>query len=82
MDDVVKLPVEYKGEELEFDMRILRRGYTLRFVVLVNDAEVIFERDEQGEYRAIVLNADEHNAGLIPQDLLAAIHKSIEVIGA
>lgn len=54
MDEPFLIPVSYKGKEWEFEATLQILGYTHRFNVLVEGAEVIFERDEEGQYRAIV----------------------------
>jgi hypothetical protein len=54
MDEPFLIPVSYKGVEREFEATLQVLGYTHRFNVQVEGAEVIFERDEEGQYRAIV----------------------------
>jgi len=48
------LPVTYNGEEYEFSFRIQRFGYTYRIEVEIHGANVYFERDEEGNWRAIL----------------------------
>jgi hypothetical protein len=52
MDDVLLLPVNYQGEELEFEMK-LQQGYVPRVEILIDGIPVIFETDDSGEYRAL-----------------------------
>ena len=54
MDEPFLIPVNYKGIEWEFEATLQIFGYTHRFNVLVEGTEVIFERDEEGQYRAIL----------------------------
>ena len=54
MDDAFFIPVVYKGAELEFEAGLQRRGYTYALHVNVNDTIVVFERDEEGSWRALM----------------------------
>jgi hypothetical protein len=52
MDDQFELPVEYKGEQLLFKTSLIVTGYIHKFSVDINGKEVIFEPDEERNYRA------------------------------
>ena len=54
MDEKFQLPVEYKGEELALNASLLVTGFTHKFIVDVFGQEVIFEPDEDRNYRAII----------------------------
>ncbi len=54
MNDLFDLPVSYKGERLLFKAQLLQEGYIHKFRVLIEDNEVIFEPDEESNYRAMV----------------------------
>jgi len=78
MDEPFFLPVTFKGVEHQFEVLLRRRGYVAVLEVNVNDTLVIFERDEQGEWRAIL---PEDQAGKTPDmGLLSAIGETIEQI--
>jgi len=53
------LPIEYEGEEMEFETRIAHQGYIYKFVVNVDSKEVVFERDEEGQIRALIDGSSE-----------------------
>ena len=78
--DSFELPVAYKGQELCFPARILTAGFAPRFIVLVNEVEIIFERDDNGDFRALVPHANEFIGHLPEKALLEAIHESIVAI--
>jgi hypothetical protein len=78
--DSFELPVAYKGQELTFPARLLTKGFAPRFVILVNDAEIIFERDDNGEFRALLPHSNEFTGHLPEKGLLEAIHTSIVAI--
>ena len=53
MEDVFELPVDYNGEELTFASRLVRFGYSYQIEVQINGAPVCFEKDEEGNWRAL-----------------------------
>lgn len=71
MDEQIVIPVIFQGVEREFTARLQAWSYDFRFIVDVEGVEVIFEKDDQGEYRARV--ASEHLAKAPKLALLAAI---------
>ncbi|MDE3182376.1 MAG: hypothetical protein KGM16_03060 [Bacteroidota bacterium] len=56
MEDTVEIPVTYKGKELILNASVLVTGYTHKFTVEVNGQAVIFEPDEERNYRAVIAN--------------------------
>ena len=78
MDEVFSLPVTYKGQELEFPFRIVAGGYAQRYMVLIGETEVVYERDDSGDLRAITTHPDGKLTGLPEKDLLEAISAVIE----
>ncbi|MDQ3279155.1 MAG: hypothetical protein M3Q06_12575 [Bacteroidota bacterium] len=78
MDETFALPVTYRGEELLFPARLEQVGYTHRFVVDVKGAEVIFEPDEERNYRAIM--EEEGFSKEVTVELLKAIASAIEEV--
>jgi hypothetical protein len=54
MEQTVEIPVTVRGEERTFSGRVQASQYSLRFLVDVDGTEVIFERDDAGEFRAIL----------------------------
>jgi hypothetical protein len=78
MDEPFFLPVTFKGIEQQFEASLKRRGYVAVLEINVHEALVIFERDEQGDWRAIL---PEDHAGKTPDvGLLRAIGEAIEQI--
>ena len=78
MDEPFIITVNYKGIEREFEARLQVLGYTHRFHVAVEGTETLFERDEEGNYRAII---PPENTGKIPDTaLLQIIAQAIERI--
>jgi hypothetical protein len=78
MDEPLFLPVTFKGIEYQFEALLRRRGYVAVLEINVHHVRVIFERDEQGDWRAIL---SEDQAGKTPDvELLRAIGETIEQI--
>jgi hypothetical protein len=78
MDEPFVITVNYKGVEKEFGARLQVFGYSHRFHVDVEGTEVLFERDEEGRYRAIL---PPENVGRVPDTgLLQGIAEAIERI--
>ncbi|MDR3678723.1 MAG: hypothetical protein P4L41_02080 [Flavipsychrobacter sp.] len=48
-----ELPVVYKGQEMEFGARLVISGYVYQFIIIVNDRDLVFEKDDEGNYRVI-----------------------------
>lgn len=71
MTDPFTLPVLYRNEELEFDAELRRTGYTHKIAVNVKGTEIIFEPDEERNYRAV-----------LPDALTTKSIPDIELIGA
>jgi hypothetical protein len=54
MDDYFIIPVSYQGKELDFQAKLLMQGYIYRVEVIVDDIPVLFEPDEERNYRALI----------------------------
>lgn len=78
MEQTVTIPVEYAGVEREFEARVQVWQYGYRFFVLVDDVELVFERDDSGEYRA--LTAEGFTGKLPERGLVQAIAEVLTAI--
>lgn len=78
MDEIVEIPVYYKGEHLCFTARVLSSSYNYKFLVTVFGCQLIFEADEEGKYRAVAQVADLPIEKKIDLDLLQAITQVID----
>jgi hypothetical protein len=78
MDEQFELPVEYKGELLLLKASLQVVGYTHKFIVDVSGREVIFEPDEERNYRAIPGYGDICGSKHVDIELLKAIANIIE----
>jgi phage-related protein len=81
MEDSLKIPVTYKGEELEFDAKLVPYGYIHRLLIDVEGIEVYFEPDEDRQYRAI-LSDEALSKNLTPNiELIKLIVEVLNQIG-
>ncbi|QHT71747.1 hypothetical protein GXP67_36330 [Rhodocytophaga rosea] len=53
MDEILEIPVDYKGEHLCFKAKILSYSYSYKIVVDVSGRQMMYEADEEGKYRAV-----------------------------
>lgn len=58
MDEGFIIEVSYQGKEYCFEARLIKIGYTHKFIVSINGIEVNYEPDEERNYRAIVNVSD------------------------
>ena len=80
MEEEFELPVKYKGEELMFNAKLIVTGYTHKFSVDVNGQIIIFEPDEERNYRAVTNYDDIGKNKVVDIELLKEITKAIESI--
>ena len=75
--EIFEIPVVYKGKELLFPAEVIRYGYVHRIQIDVDGQIVFLEKDEEGNYRAIVNNL---NGKVQDKDLMQAIVVSVETL--
>ena len=73
------LPVDYNGEELEFEMKI-QQGYVPRVEIIIEGIPVIFEADNDEQYRALVSPEQVHQSKHLITELLQAIAQQLETL--
>jgi len=80
MDNNFELPVRYKGRDLLFPAQWHQYRYGLRIEVSVDGKDILFERDEEMNWRAIVGQAVQEDNRPVSSELLQAMAESIETI--
>ena len=80
MDNSFELPVSYKGKELLFPGQLHLYGYTQKIEIIVNGLSLFFERDEEGNWRAIVDPSEVEKNRSINEELIRAVIHSIEEV--
>ena len=78
MNDALLLPVTHRGKEYEFRMKISASGYVPRYFVWINEVEVVFERDDEGAFRAIIYNPEVAPGPLPETSLLESVGSTLE----
>ena len=73
-----EIPVVYKGQEMRFNAQLLDFGYIRKIKIEVNEQEVFLEKDDEGNYRAIL--GDIQNESKIDKALVKEIVNSLELI--
>jgi hypothetical protein len=75
-----ELPVNWRDEEMLYKARLLKLGYGFKMEVEVDGRSILFEPDEEGNWRAITDPANfEKEKGPDPS-LLKAMSDSIEYL--
>lgn len=53
MEHYFEIPVNCEGSEQLLKGRLVTFGYDYKFYIVVKGEELVFEKDEQGDFRAI-----------------------------
>lgn len=80
MDSGFDLPVQYKNKEILFPAEFLKAGYSYKIQVDVYGQVIMFEPDEERNWRALV-NVDDLDRSKFDLELLHAIVESLEALG-
>lgn len=80
MDEQFELPVNYKGQQHLFKATLFVYGFTHKFHVDVNGQVIIFELDEERNYRAVLSYAEIESNKNIDVELLKQVNEAIEQI--
>jgi hypothetical protein len=78
MEQEFELPVMYKESELSFHARLLNYGYSYKLEVEIEGVKVLFEPDEERNWRALLSYEDLMANKKISMGLLEAITFSID----
>ena len=71
--EIVELPVEYHGKELLLPAELLPMGFTHKIKVIVEGVDVLFEPDEERNYRAMAIDTERVNMEKLDKNLLQVI---------
>jgi len=77
MAEAFTLVVDYKGKEYQFESELRVFGYTHKIAINLEGAEILFEPDEEGNYRAVIPDY-EGSKTKIDIGLIQAIIKELE----
>ena len=77
LQETLEIPVTYKGKELALGAHALRVGYVNHIIVDVHGTPITIERDEEGNYRALIAPEDA-NSHKLDLGLIKALVKVLE----
>jgi hypothetical protein len=80
MDEGFELPVILNGKDLKFPGQLHLYGYTQKIEIKVYGTSVMFERDEERNWRAIVDPSQLDTNKSITTELIQAVAESIDHI--
>jgi hypothetical protein len=75
MNETIMLPVEYLGEIIELPLTIVTLGYTYQLHIKVQERNLIFEKDDEGEYRVIDMAG---SSDAVSKSLVTAILETLQ----
>lgn len=78
MDESYTITVQYKAATYNFEARLDTAGYIPRFYVLINGLEVVYEPDEDRNYRAILHESALRSVKEQDVELIKAVGEKIE----
>ena len=78
MMDLFELPVEYQGKEILFPAELLPMGFTHKIKVTIEGTEILFEPDEERNYRAMIPDAEIENRDRLNKPLLKQICNTLD----
>ena len=77
-ENIFEIPVVYKGQEMIFHAQLLDFGYIRKIKIEVNEQEVFLEKDDEGNYRAVINDLQSENK--IDKVLIKTIVESLEAL--
>ena len=80
MDEGFELHVRHNNKELVFPAHLLQLGYIYKIQVDVFGSPVLFDRDEEGAWRAILEPSDAKDEKTISVGLLQVIADTIDSV--
>ena len=80
MMDLFELPVDFSGKEFLFPAELLPMGFTHKIKVTVEGTEILFEPDEERNYRAMITDLEKFNQTHIDKLLIQAICKTLDLL--
>lgn len=80
MDEPFEIAVNYKNTSISFIGKLIRYGYTHKIQVSIYGEDILFEPDEEGNYRAVLDYAKRREEKNVDIELLKSIAEAIETI--
>ena len=77
MEDSFILNISHNGKTEQLQTKLIRLGFTYQFHISIMERTLIFERDEERNYR--VIDTDSHCKQVDPDFLQAIIHRLSDI---
>jgi len=78
MEDNFEIPVTFNNKQLSFPGRLLNYGYSTKIEIDIEGTKVLFEPDEERNWRALISYEDVQANKKLDPALLKAIAGAIE----
>ncbi len=75
IDEPFSLPVEFKGKEIIIPGRLVRRGYSYKIHMEIDGRDIIFEPDEERNFRAVSETVEGNTVSI---EIIRAIAEALE----
>jgi hypothetical protein len=76
-EELFGLPVQYNGQDMLLPAKLVQMGYTYKIFVEVQEQQIIFEPDEERNFRAVM---PEGSTGRVSLSLVQQIGKVLETL--
>ena len=80
LNDAPEIPVTYRGEEFSFPAQLVLTGYAHKIQVEVDRQIIMYEPDEERNYRAVLTSAQLKKGIKLDIQLLKAIAAVIQSV--
>ena len=80
MDEGFELPVMHKGREILFPARLLTLGYIYKIEVEIHGVLVHFEKDDERNWRAVVVDLSSGFEKNMDKELISDVITAIEEV--
>lgn len=80
MKEDFQIPITLNGQELSFSACLVPSGYITKIVVNIYGEKIMYEPDEEGQYRALINNDAFNNDAKINIELLKEIANTIQSV--
>jgi len=77
MDNQFEIPVNYRNQDLLVPATLQVMGYTYRIVASLGEVELYFERDDAGDFRAILAPETPATAKVPDAGLVQAVTEAL-----
>jgi hypothetical protein len=77
MAELIEIPITYKGQEILMQAELLNRGYIHGFQIMINEIRVLFEPDEERNYRVIV-DETKYSSNKVDLEMIKIIVETLE----